>query len=393
MDRHSMRIVDSDAVEQFRKLVEKYTFDQGPRPVSRALTNFTFWAGAGFSKSWDHSAPVGSKLFNLKAKVIEEFVDTLVLARVFGIDSINGISSAQLRQIVYQMDMYQRYPDIRPRYFDEQNISLFKSALRSAVLRRYQDITGLNYFDHKCSKFPWKDPTASQRNIIDLFGYLLEQIDGSQPQVEGIRTHFVTTNYDFVIETILDNVLGHDDSLFLYTYRGITPDRIMGRPNIKPFHQHWLAWSLLKINGGFEIFRDGDGYVLDYGERVKEEMLARPPVLMLPSREQDYSDPYFCAVFPKVIRLLRETRVLILVGYSLPRDDALLRFILRQFSEEPEDGRGKWIFYIGPESNEDKRKAISSVFPEVEDMEIHIPTVCMFEGKFEEFAAQCMKLK
>ena len=393
MDKYLIRIEDSDAVDQFMRLVEQYTFDQGPRPVSRALTNFTFWAGAGFSKSWDHDAPVGSKLFKLKAKIIEEFVDPLVLARVFGIDSFNGISAVQFRQVVYQIDMYQKYPDIRPRYFDYHNISLFKSALRSAVLRRYQDITELNYFDHEFSKFPWKEPTASQKNIIALFGYLFEQIDGSQSQMEGIRTHFVTTNYDFVIETILDNVLGLDDSLFLYTYRGITPDRIMGGPNIKPFHQHWLAWNLLKLNGGFEIFCDGDSYVLDYSERGKEETLTRPPVLMLPSREQEYNDPYFRAVFPKAIRLLRETRVLILVGYSLPKDDASLRFILRQFSEEPEDGRGKWIFYIGPESNDNKRKAISSVFPEVEDMGIHIPTVCTFEGKFEEFAAQCMKLK
>ena len=167
----------------------------------------------------------------------------------------------------------------------------------------------------------------------------------------------------------------------------------MGQANIRPLHEHWLAGHLLKVNGGFEIYRDGVGYILDYGEREKAEMLARSPVLMLPSREQDYRDPYFQDIFPKTVRLLRETKVLILVGYSLPKDDALIRFILRQFSEEPEDGRGKWIFYIGPESNEDKRKAISRVFPEVEDMEVYIPRLCMFEGKFEEFAKKCMKCK
>ena len=393
MDRYSAPIVDSDAVKEFVNLVQKFTFDQGSQPVSRALTHFTFWAGAGFSKSWDHSAPVGSKLFNLKEKIVEEFVDPLVLARVFGIDSSDGVSPSQFRQIVYQTNMYERYPDIRPRYFDEQNIELLKSALRLAILRRYQDITELNYFDSDAGKFPWKDSTPSQRNIIDLFQYLFQQIDGSQPQVEGIRTHFVTTNYDFVIETILDSVLGFDDSLFLYTYRGFTPARIMGQANIRPLHEHWLAGHLLKVNGGFEIYRDGVGYILDYGEREKAEMLARSPVLMLPSREQDYRDPYFQDIFPKTVRLLRETKVLILVGYSLPKDDALIRFILRQFSEEPEDGRGKWIFYIGPESNEDKRKAISRVFPEVEDMEVYIPRLCMFEGKFEEFAKKCMKCK
>ena len=362
MDRYATPIVDSDAVRQFMELVQQFTFDQGPRATSRPLTNFTFWAGAGFSKSWDRNAPVGSKLFKLKEKEIEAFVDPLVLARVFGIDSSYGISPNRFRQIVYQINMYERYPEIRPRYFDEQNIDLFKSALKLAVLQRYQDIAELNYFDMDTGKFPCKDPTESQRNIVDMFQYLLEQIDGSQPQVEGIRAHFVTTNYDFVIETILDNVLGFDDSLFLYTYRGITPTRIVGQPNIRPFHEHWLARHLLKLNGGFEIFSENDGYVLDYGKQETSEVLSRSPVLMLPSREQDYSDLYFRAVFSKTIRLLRETRVLILVGYSLPKEDALIRFILRQFSEEPEDGRDKWIFYIGPESNDDKSKAISGSF-------------------------------
>ena len=85
--------------------------------------------------------------------------------------------------------------------------------------------------------------------------------------------------------------------------------------------------------------------------------------------------------------------MLILVGYSLPKDDALIRFILRQFAEEPEDGRGKWIFYIGPESNEDKFKTISTVFPTIENLGIHTPTLCLFEGKFEKFATKCMKFK
>ena len=220
----------------------------------------------------------------------------------------------------------------------------------------------MNYFDRDTCKFPCKDPTVSQQNIVAMFQYLFEQIDGSQAQVEGIRAHFVTTNYDFVIETILDNVPGFDDSLFLYTYRGITPTRVVGQPNIRPFHEHWLARHLLKLNGGFEIFPQNGGYVLDYGKQEKSEISSRSPVLMLPSREQDYSDLYFQAVFSKTIRLLRETRVLVVVVYSLPKEGALIRFILRQFCEEPEDGRGKWIFYIGPESNDEKTKLFQSSF-------------------------------
>ena len=143
-------------------------------------------------------------------------------------------------------------------------------------------------------------------------------------------------------------MLAPDNSLFLYTYRGFTPSHIVDQPNMAPVHEHWLVQHLLKINGGFEILRRGEGFVLDYSRRPPEEVTAEPPVLMLASREQDYSDPYFKTVFPKVVRLMRETTVLVVVGCSLPQDDALIRFFIRQFAEEPEDGRGKVVFYIGP---------------------------------------------
>ena len=40
---------------------------------------------------------------------------------------------------------------------------------------------------------------------------------------------------------------------------------------------------------------------------------------MLASREQDYTDPYFRMISPKAVRLLRDSRVLILVSLHPPR--------------------------------------------------------------------------
>jgi hypothetical protein len=80
---------------------------------------------------------------------------------------------------------------------------------------------------------------------------------------------------------------------------------------------------------------------------------------MLPSREQDYSDPYFRSVFPKAVRLMRESDILVLVGYSLSEDDALIRFILRQFAEDGEDAVGKHVFYIDINAREHQRRLLS----------------------------------
>lgn len=117
--------------------------------------------------------------------------------------------------------------------------------------------------------------------------------------------------------------------------------------------------------------------------------MAEPPILMLASREQDYSDHYFKTIFPKVVRLMRETTVLVIVGYSLPQDDALIRFFIRQFAEEPEDGREKFVFYIGPGEEEEKRNVLQEVFPSTE--RDNAPRLVTYNKGFDTFVSECLK--
>jgi SIR2-like domain len=131
-------------------------------------------------------------------------------------------------------------------------------------------------------------------------------------------------------------------------------------------------------------------YVLDYRHREGDAIMRDPPVLMLPSREQDYLDPYFRTIFSKAVRLLRETTVLVLIGYSLPDDDTLIRFILRQFAEEAEDGRNKAIFYVDPSPADRKREVLEEIFPSINA--VGVPMVVTYEGTFNDFAVECLSL-
>ncbi len=317
-------------------------------------------------------------------------VDSIAFASFLGVDE-DLITPDRVRQIVYQLDMYDRYSDVRSRYLDPQNIKLLRAGLRAAVVRRYDTLTQLNYFDSETQKFPLASPTSAQKSILHFFNYLRHCADGSTDFCEGIKYHFVTTNYDYIIETILDNVNNDpSDLLFLYTYRGFSPTRISSFRNPVITHLHALTQHLIKINGGFEILRDGDNYYLDYNNRTQIQITDQPPIIMLPSREQDYTNSYFRTIFPKVVRLMRDTKVLVLVGYSLPDDDALIRFILRQFAEEPEDARQKAIFYIDPMNRRKKLTKLESIYPSIDTLEV--PRVETFEGTFDKFAAECVSL-
>ena len=54
MARKSIKAKDakpkaSKAAEIFMSLLDYFSYQQGPKPQARGLTNFTFFAGAGFS--------------------------------------------------------------------------------------------------------------------------------------------------------------------------------------------------------------------------------------------------------------------------------------------------------------------------------------------------------
>ena len=148
------------------------------------------------------------------------------------------------------------------------------------------------------------------------------------------------------METILDCVI-EDESVLRNTYRGVTPTHICGRPNKNVIHDYWAIDTLIKINGGFEIIQNNDGtYHLDYRRRSFDEVKTTPPELMMPSKEQNYTNHYFSSILPKAVRLLQESQVLVVVGYSLSEEDALLRFLIRQFAEDLRDINQKYIFYI-----------------------------------------------
>ena len=377
----------SPAATAFVNLINSLTYKRST--TTSPLSNLTFWAGAGFSKAWEPKSPTGNELFTFDSGDLTAELESSFVNILFGDYTGSHFTPNDVRQIVYFLDMYEKYADVRSRYVDAQNIQILRTKLRSAVLNNFEKICTLNYFDDSTNKFP--PPATTDQNIIGKFFYhLSRQVNGSTGIAEGLRYHFITTNYDFVIETILDNLSAPDDSLFLYTYRGFTPESIMGKPNIEPVHDHWLVQHLIKLNGGFEIIRPSpNAYVLDYSERMVADIKRQPPILMLPSREQDYSDPYFKTIFPKAVRLLQETNVLVIVGYSLPPDDALIRFIMRQFAEQAEDALLKHIFYIDFLDEKTKLERLYEVFPY---MGLNIPKIYLYQGGFAEFAGECVSI-
>jgi hypothetical protein len=257
--------------------------------------------------------------------------------------------------------MQLKYPGIRTRYMDERSIQFVLNEIKALVLERFEALTTLNYYDEDQGRFlPPAAPTGDQAAILRFFQWLSEQQEQGRGSARGVHTDFLSTNYDYVLETILDNV-GERNGL-RNTYRGVTPSTICGKRNRNVVQDHWSINNLIKINGGFEIISDGVSYDFEYRRRSFEQVRSAAPEIMMPSKEQNYTSPYFTAIFPKAVRMLQESRVLVIVGYSLSEEDALLRFLIRQFAEDLRDVHGKYIFYVDYTSQDTLTERLQGCF-------------------------------
>ncbi len=262
----------------------------------------------------------------------------------------------------YYLSMQKKYSALKSRYLDTYNISKIENEINFVITKRFDSICKLNYLDMSNGKMKFDNINDLQENILKFFSWIHKQTTGENSIPEGLRPHFITTNYDFLVESILDMIIGEDDSYSFYTYRGISPDKIN---NIKPpiMYNHWLVNSLIKINGGFEIYKSNIGYNLDYTFKSDDRLKEQAPTLILPNREQDYTGKYFQEIFPKAVRTLHESKILVIVEYSLPEEDALLRFLLRQFAEENVDLTEKFIFYISTTDEDEQYEKLCTVYP------------------------------
>ncbi|NVK20163.1 MAG: SIR2 family protein [Methylocystaceae bacterium] len=341
---------NKDCVKAFTSYLSKNLAWNGAEKL-RQLKNMTFWCGAGFSKSWDLSYPTGVELFNIPEKNLCGNEDLNALRAQLGYDPHADLSLDEIKSIIYFLDMNEKYPDIQSRYIDRENVRILKEEISLLIKKYFNTITPEIFLNKNSYKFDQNGPlSGDQKDIIGFFNKFSRYSTGAEGVAEGIRLNFISTNYDFLIEYILDSCIGPDDTLFNYTYRGITPKKIKGFQLDTKIHDHYLVSNLIKLNGGFEIIKKGKSYEFDY-RKVTAKNKCMPPKLILPSREQDYTDQYFKEIFSKAIRVLRDSQALVIVGYSMPEEDALIRYILKQFCETAEDGLQKEIFYIDFISN------------------------------------------
>jgi len=412
---------NQSAVKAFCELVKRYSYN-GKEKGYCANTNFVFFVGAGFSKAWDTNFDDGRDLFGKfldENRLFEEslkcYLRTMSWCKPEKLNKEEfNIEFADFKKIVFSLGMYEKYRELRPKYIDSNSLKMIREKLNALIAFK---IWKHNPYSQESNSrnpiiFPSEKLTKEQIEIVDFFKTLRYQKNNDSQEQEGIRINHITTNYDFVIECICDIWAYEYDraSHLQYVYRGFTPSEHLGfskeyvsediyateptvditdLSDISKIKDQWVE-SLFKLNGGLELYCNSDGtYRIDHRKKGSKDLLKESPLLILPSYEQDYSHSYFKEILQKSKELLTIAKVLIIVGYSLPEEDILIRFLLKHFALDKTSFQDKSIFYINKEGSHNKlRKKLKSVFKESIDFE----RIYTFSGSFNEFVEQFNQL-
>lgn len=350
-------------VHVFKKMIREFSYkgtDDGKAP----LWNLTFFLGAGFSYAWDVKYPLGTKLFEIDCSslLVDDRYEYLnAFCKYCGYSSKMGYDD--FTSLYYRLQMMKKHVFLQGRFWDNYALNRVEHEIRKYIVEAFKSTTNLETVDAS-QKFAHN---PNKGDIYNFFGHIMSQITGSAGFPEGIRTNFLTTNYDFIIENIIDANVHDDLPYYYYSYRGFTPHIANGTKQCICPHENQDDYPLIKLNGGFEIFKDGESFSLDYRDAKNSAFKDCVPEIILPCQEQTYDTEYFKIIFPKANRILQESDVLFISGYSFPKEDGLIRFLLKQYAESTRDVRNKYIFYVDFDSNDDEKKLrerILDIFPD-----------------------------
>jgi hypothetical protein len=375
--------MSSKTVTAFIDCIDELSYTR-KKDYSIGIQDIVVWTGAGFSKSWNDQFPSGVDLFafgTLESISSDSFPNIKQYVQsVVGWPQKKEIDFSFIKMISYRLSLQRAYPELQNRYMDRQ------------LAEKIQNELSLWLFQKMRPLLEDKIDTCAKGNIHRFLDYLSKQSTDTNEGGTGFRLNFISTNYDFCIESAL-GLAPYEKEIFLY--RGFSPVQYNGCSFNNVQIEDNPHNSLLKLNGGLEIIEKNGKYSVEYCLETLASYYAdihKNKILILPNNEQDYSSQYFRMIFPKAVELLRKARLLLFIGTSLPEEDVLFKHLLSHFAEQKADYFKKYVFLISKTSTSETQKLrqkIIAIFPQYAHILDHLFLYSNGVNSFiDEFAIQ-----
>ncbi|WP_413482574.1 SIR2 family protein [Morganella psychrotolerans] len=318
-----------------------------------------FFLGAGFSKAWNESYPLSNEIFSISNKESEKNKEKYgffslfeSLNFVWGDESSNNEDKAKIfKNFKFTMDVYRRYPSLLPEHVDKQTVDIFEKQIKTYIKNKFVD----EFIDNTEFQLDHDEFTKEQLDIINFFKKL----------IIASKLNVITTNYDITIDKVLHNASPSKNIL-----RGF-PVHFNGKMQCPKKG----GIGLYKLNGGFEVVSQDGLFKIDYDSMNNDEV---SPNIILPSNDQDYSDKYFKSMFIKSSNQLRNSDILVFVGYSFPQEDHIIQFLLKTFTDNDNHNKEVIIIDRDEENSHQCYKNAQGVFKDLHEKD----GLYYFKGSF-----------
>ena len=337
------------------------------------------FCGAGFAKAWSIKSPLSKDLFSVPTSAFEHNESLLRLLEYLRQGETGHVDQYAMKDVATFLDLCEHHPFLRGELMDRYSATRLRAELGRAIKGHYRQLHYINDLKESDDVLPVKSNKSPHRKPI--IGFLQDMLHDRCEYTEGnvgLDLCFVTTNYDYAVESWIQESAGHP--VLEDLYRGFTPTRINGEENTQFLIDRPFSLKLLKLNGGFEIVEDHGGFALDYRNHQQT------PVMVLPSSFQDYRSEYFQCVFEKAAIAFQQADVVLFVGYLFPREDLLIRRLTAMLVDSGTPRKAKGIFSI---SRKGKQSIEESLNATLGSRTCRLPQVSVYNWDFSKFCADC----
>ena len=178
------------------------------------------------------------------------------------------INQDAMKEVSSFLDLCEQHDFLRGSLLDRYSPQRLKGDLARAIKDYFRKIHYINDLREPTGLLPVNSEKSPHRKpIVEFLAQLLHDHCKYNKDHTGVDLCFVTTNYDYCVESWIQESTG-GDAIIDGLYRGFTPSHINGEENTQYLMDRPFSLKLLKLNGGFEITESSSGFAIDYRQHT-----------------------------------------------------------------------------------------------------------------------------
>lgn len=188
------------------------------------------FCGAGFAKAWSLRSPLSKDLFEVPTTAFKKSESLYRLLEYLSKGDSGYLTQDDFKELASFLDLCAHHPFLLGNLMDQYSPRRLQVELAHVIKEHFREIHYINDFNAPTGHLPVKSKKSPHRKpMIQFLSELLHDHCEFTPDHSGVELCFVTTNYDYSVESWLQE--STQEPILDTLYRGFTPTHIHGEEN------------------------------------------------------------------------------------------------------------------------------------------------------------------